>query len=142
MTAATGAGLAAVASGLKGMTAATGADGVGVVDGEASAHQAVKIVDLGAHEVGGAHIVNKDADAADLDNLISLLGLVERHPILQARAAAASDENAQPQPWVILLLQQGAYLFGGYWSECDQRCGDFSAEVLLLNHEKPTSLSV
>src|SRR5262245_34877066 len=77
------------------VTARAGADRVRVVDREAGPHQAVHVVDLGAPDVGCAEIVDQDADTILLHDLVpGPFVVVERHPVLQARAAAPADEDA------------------------------------------------
>src|SRR5262249_1789056 len=111
--AAAGAGRAAVASSLEAMAAAAGGDGVRVVDREASAHQAVHVVDLAAGDVASAHLIDQQADALHLGDDIAFLRLIERHAILHAEPAAAGDEDAQTERGIAFRIEQLTHLLDG-----------------------------
>src|SRR5579883_518384 len=81
--AATTASFTAAVGCAEGMAAAAAGDRVGVVDGEASAHQAVHIVNLAALDILQAHFIYKDLELALGDNGIALLLFIEGHAILQ-----------------------------------------------------------
>src|SRR5918997_1950370 len=69
---------------------------VGVVDGEASAHEAVHVVELAAHDVRDAHGVDEYLDALGLDNFVVVVDLVvEVDRVLEAGATARPDTDAQ-----------------------------------------------
>ena len=66
------------------------------MDGEAAAHQGVDVVDLGAIEVHGAEIIDEQADAIGLDDLVAILGaLLDGHAVLQTGASSRRDKDAQ-----------------------------------------------
>src|SRR5205807_3134424 len=70
---------------------------IGIVHGEAAAHQAIHEVDLGALDVAGAHRVDEQANAADLGNGVTVFRLIlEAHAVRHAGAAARLDEDPQP----------------------------------------------
>jgi len=80
---------------------------VRVVDREPGAHQAVDVVDLGAADVLDAVLVDDDLDAVGLDDLVLRPHVVvEGHPVLEARAAAARDEDAKSKLRVVLLGEE------------------------------------
>lgn len=64
-------------------------DGVRIVDGEATTHQTVDVVDLGAFEVHGAELIDQHSDTVLLDDVIIVFrGFFNRHAIAQSGAAA------------------------------------------------------
>src|SRR6266566_4742107 len=92
-----GPGLVAAAASRAGVerapTRAAG-DRVGVVDGEATAHQAVHEIDLGAFDVLGADRVDKQPYATQVTDGVALFGpVLEAHAVGHARAAAWLDED-------------------------------------------------
>src|SRR5262249_14950723 len=89
VAAAAGTGRAAISSSLEAVAAATGRDGVGIVDGEAGAHQAIHVIYLAVGDIARAHLVHKHTDAVQLEGDVALLGLVKGHAVLHARAATA-----------------------------------------------------
>src|SRR5581483_6867312 len=92
-----GSGFARAVAGLEAVAAAAGLDRVGVVDGEAAAHELVDVVDLGSLEVLGGEAVDVDLEAAEVDDLVVLAGrvLVETHAVGEAGAPTGLDEDAQ-----------------------------------------------
>src|SRR4051794_41373236 len=91
----------------EGVAARAGATRVGVVDREALLLDGVDEVDRRAAEVGAAHAVDDDLDAAVLVGLVTVEEpLVEEELVAQARAATRLDGDAQPQVVAALLVQQ------------------------------------
>src|SRR5215469_3625132 len=91
--------------------AGAGPGGVRVVDGEALLLDRVHEVDGGAAQVGRAHPVGDDVDAAELADHVAVdLALVEVQLVTQAGAAARLHGDAQPKVVAALLLQQAADL--------------------------------
>src|SRR5829696_2267191 len=90
------AGARTLAARLERMAAAAGGGGVGVLDGEAAAHQIFFVIDLGTLEIPEAHGVHDDLDAVDVEGLVTVGGLVEHHPVLEPGAATALYIDAQP----------------------------------------------
>src|SRR5579884_1253750 len=84
--------------GLEAVAAAAGLHRVGVVDGEAAAHQLVDVVDLRTLEVLRGEGVDVDLELTHLDDLVVLAWgvLVEAHPVGEAGAPAGLDEDAKP----------------------------------------------
>ena len=81
---------------LEGVAAAAGRARVRVVDREPGCLDRVDVVDLGALEVRRAERVDDDLDAVRLELEVALDGAaVEAEPVLEARAAAALDRDAQ-----------------------------------------------
>src|SRR5687768_9012757 len=80
----------------EGVPAAAAGSGVRVVDLEPGLLQAGEEVDRCALEVGSAEGIDDDLDALELHHLVALDGTgVEAEPVLEARAAAALDGDAQ-----------------------------------------------
>src|SRR5438034_10142638 len=92
--------------------AATAArDSVRVAQGEASAHQRVDEVDLGALEVHGAHRVDDDANAVLHHDRVILFGAVgEGHPIREARASTRRHIHPEGEILPLLLREHLAEL--------------------------------
>src|SRR6185436_1949917 len=107
-------------SGLEGVPAAAAALGVGIVDREAGAVQAVDVVDLRAAHVLHAVGVDVDLDAAGLDHLVAFLRRV-LPPELVREARAAAPDHAEPQPPLGLALLQAERfdLLGGGFRQRD-----------------------
>src|SRR5438309_290366 len=79
----------AVAPGVERVAAGTALDGIRVVDIEPSTHQRVYVVDLRAGQVHGAHLVDADAHAILLDDLVAFLHVVVKcHAIAHPGTAA------------------------------------------------------
>src|SRR5687767_1922600 len=76
--------------------AAAGRLDVRVVELEPGALQTLDVVDLGAHEVHEAHLIDVDLDPVDLELAVHLGLAVEVEVVREARAAAADDAQAQP----------------------------------------------
>src|SRR5918993_5721789 len=100
--------------------AAAAALDVGVVDGEAGAHEAVDVVELGAHYVGDAHCVYCHPDALGLEDLIVVGDLVvEVDAVLETGAAAGPDADAQREVFLAFLGHEGLDLLGGIVGDVD-----------------------
>src|ERR1700730_1817652 len=104
VAAAAGLCAAGVVAGVKRVAARAGVHRVRVVHRESRAHEAVDVVDLRATDVGGAEIVDHDLDAVLVDDdILGAAHVVERHAVLHAGAAAATDEDPERQLGVALL---------------------------------------
>src|SRR5918993_3437390 len=111
--------------------AAAAALDVGVVDGEAGAHEAVDVVELGAHYVGDAHCVYCHPDALGLEDLVVVGDLVvEVDAVLETGAAAGPDADAQREVFLAFLGHEGLDLLRGVVSDVD----DGSLFFLLHQH--------
>lgn len=85
-----------ISPGAEGLTARAGADGIGILDAESPAHQAVDIVDVGAFEVLGARAIQIHAHTAGLEHVIAIFSRVFKgHPILKTGTAAARNKDTQ-----------------------------------------------
>src|SRR5262249_13164571 len=105
--AAAGPGRARVLARIERVSAGAGLDRVRVVNREPGAHETVDVVDLGAPEIGRAEVVDQDTNAALMHYFVTRPDVVvEGHPVLKARAAAAADEDPQGQLRVGLLVQE------------------------------------
>src|SRR5262245_43784553 len=105
-------------SGLEGVTAAAGALGVGVVDREAGAVQAVDVVDLGAAHVLHAVGVDVHLYTARLHHLVTVLGdILPPELVREARAASPNDSQPQPPLGLALLEPERLNLLGGCLSQ-------------------------
>ena len=106
-------GLGSVLFHLERGAATAGRDDVRVVDLEPGALQAFDVVDLGAEDELHADLVDDDGDAVDLEDVVVVLGAVEGERVLEARAAAAADGDAQRLALgIALTAQQLADLLG------------------------------
>src|SRR6185436_6916300 len=107
-------GFAALGARVERVAAAAGGGGVGVLDGEAAAHQVFLVVDLGALEVAQAHGVHDALDAFLLEHLVAVGRLVEDHAVGEAGASPALDVDAQAAGGDVglLLLQDPLDLLG------------------------------
>src|SRR5690349_11026392 len=115
------------------VTAGARAARVGVVDREALLLDRVGEVDRRAGQVGRAHPVDDDLDAAELGQQVAVQGaLVEVQLVDQAGAAAGLDAEAQPQVVATLLLEQALDLAGGDVGE-DDAVGVRALGGLVLN---------
>src|SRR6478672_5445917 len=111
VSAATGARGAGVLARIERVAAAARADRVGIEDAEASAHQAVFVIDLRALEVVRAVLIDHEAHAAlGEDHVVFGEFVLESHAVRHARAAARIDENAQRKLGILLLGHQPAQL--------------------------------
>src|SRR3954453_16177578 len=89
------------------VAAGEGAGGVGVVDREALLLDGVDEVDHGAAEVGRAHAVGDDLDAAEVLDLVALEGaLVEEQLVAQTGAAPGLDGDAKSEVVAAFLVEQ------------------------------------
>src|SRR5690348_18030585 len=87
------------------VTAGATARGVRVVDREALLLDRVGEVDRRAAEVRGAHAIDDDRDAVQVELEVTVEGaLVEEQLVLQARAATRLDGHTQAQIVTTLLL--------------------------------------
>src|SRR5215210_7393853 len=81
---------------------------VGVVDGEACAHEAVDVVELASHDVGDAHGVYGHPDTLGLEHLVVVGDLiVEVDAVLETGAATGPDADAQREVFLALLGHEG-----------------------------------
>src|SRR3954465_9159939 len=95
------------------VAAGAGTARVGVVDGEPLLLDGVDEVDRRAGEVGGAHAVDNDTDAAEVGDDVAVEGaLVEEELVAQTRAATRLHGDAQLQVVATLLGQQAPDLAG------------------------------
>src|SRR5919205_4469324 len=102
------------------VAAGAGAGGVRVVDREALLLDRVDEVDDRAAEVGAAHPVDDDLDAAVLVGLVAVEeALVEEELVAQAGATTRLDGDAQPQVVAALLVQQRLDLGSGGLAQDD-----------------------
>src|SRR5712691_5592713 len=85
----------AFAAGVERMAAAAGGRRIRVLDREAAAHQVFLVVALRAFQVAQAHRIDDHPHPGDLDDLVPVGGLVQNHPVREARAAAALDVDPQ-----------------------------------------------
>src|SRR5581483_12295535 len=76
-------------SGREGRSAPAGGRRIRILDHELRAFEALLVIDLGADEVLVAHRVDQQRDTVLLHRgVVLVLDLVEREPVLEARAAA------------------------------------------------------
>src|SRR5215210_3214349 len=114
----------------EGATAAAASLDVRVVDGETCAHQAVDVVELGAHDVGNAHGVDEHPDALGLEDLIVVGDLiVEVDAVLEPGAAAWPDPDTQREVFFAFLGHEGLDLLRGVVGDVDDGC------LFLLLHQ-------
>src|SRR5258706_6946490 len=93
--------------------AATGRDGIRVVDREAGAHQGVDVVDLGPLQQGDALAIDVDPHAVRVEDVVlARWRVLEHHPVAEAGAAAGIDVDAQADVRIGLFLRQLAQLRG------------------------------
>src|SRR5712691_599927 len=113
----------AFAAGVERMAAAAGGRRIRVLDREAAAHQVFLVVDLRAFQVAQAHRIDDDLHSGDLDDLVTVGGLVQHHPVREAGAASALD--VYPQPTLrdvrLLLLQDSLDLLRCRRGEVDHQ---------------------
>src|SRR5262245_86099 len=77
--------------------AAAGRRGVGILDREAAARHRVNEIDFGTLEVADADWVDEQLDAIRLEHLVArAAAFLDHEAVLEARAAAALNEHAQP----------------------------------------------
>src|SRR5215210_2984251 len=104
----------------EGATAAAASLDVRVVDGETCAHQAVDVVELGAHDVGNAHGVDEHPDALGLEDLVVVGDLVvEVDAVLEPGAAPGPDADTQREVFLAFLGHEGLDLLGGVVGDVD-----------------------
>src|ERR1700694_273485 len=112
---------AGVAAGVERANTRAARDRVGVVHGEAAAHQAVHEIDLGALDVLRADRVDKQPYATHFTDGVAFFSVVlEAHAIRHARASARLDEDTQPQLRVSLFLQEITQLGDRRVADADQ----------------------
>src|SRR5215471_13821764 len=120
--AAAGPGRSSVLACVERVSAGARLDRVRIVNSEPGTHETVDVVDLGALDIRRAEVVDQDTNAALVHDLVTRPDVVvEGHPVLQAGATAAADEDAQGQFRVGLFLQQRHELRQGFIGECDSR---------------------
>jgi hypothetical protein len=76
---------------------------VRVVHLEAGAHQRLGVVDRRAVHVAKRSLVDEDADAVEVEDLIAVVTLVERELVLEAGAAAPAHRYAETRVRVLLV---------------------------------------
>src|SRR6266850_592237 len=80
----------------EGAAAATGALHVGVVELESRTLDGLNVIDLNALEIHGTHLVHRNLQTVKLENLVCIRSLIlERHMVLETRAAPANHSHAQ-----------------------------------------------
>ena len=121
MTTAAGPRLSTIACRLEAMATAAGRDGIGIVDGEPGAHQAIHVVDLAPGDILRAHLIDQHTHTVLGEDLVPLLRLIQSHTVLQARAATARDEYPQSQIGSVFLLKQFPNLIRRRRRHADQR---------------------
>jgi len=100
------------ASNRKAHPAAAGRDGVGVLDLERLTHQVVDEVELRAlHQFERDRVDHHCRSVADRDEVVVGARAVDVVGVLEARAAAALDGNAQRR--ALFALEDGVQPFGG-----------------------------
>ena len=83
--------------------------------------QALAVVDLGAHQVLQAERIDQQGDVVSDDGQIVLaLLLIELESVLEARAAATLDVDAQLERRVAFLGDQHPHLGGGGGAEFER----------------------
>src|SRR5690606_2320326 len=98
----------------KGLPTATGGGGIGILDHEFGALQALFVVHLRADEIGIAEGIDHGTDAVGFHNGVVLRRhFLEGEAVLEARAAAPGNEDAQLQIRIALFLDQGLHLGDG-----------------------------
>ena len=82
--------------------------GVRVLDGEAAACDRVDEVDFSAVQITDANRIDEQLHAVRLEDLVAraLAVFFNHQAILEARAAAALDEYAEPAAALVLFRQQ------------------------------------
>src|SRR5688500_15756381 len=109
--------------------AAAGRLRVRIADHELRAVQALAVIDLGAHQVLQAERVDQQGDAiGPYRDVVLALGFVELEAVLEARAAAALDVDAQLERGVAFLVDQLPHLGGGGRGE-----GERGVELLVAD---------
>src|SRR5208337_986180 len=124
--------------------------GVWIDDLEARRHQFFAVVELGAVEIEKTFLVHDQTRAVALENLVALLGGVDFHPVLQARAFAADDLYAQAGAFALVgdqLLDDEGFLnryrlvnmlaldeFGDVARTCDRAAASEGLEARILEH--------
>ena len=105
-----------------------GAAGVRVVDGETLLLDRVDEVDGRACEVGLAHLVDDDVDAAEAVDGVAVDGaVIEVELVAKTRAATGLDRYPQREVGATFLFEQGLHLRRGLVGEHDP--GDASLRV-------------
>src|ERR1700686_5829523 len=75
----------------EGAAAAAGALDVGVVELEAGAFEGLDVVDFHALKGHGAHLVDGNLQAVEIHDLIGIVGLVFKRPVVLESGASATD---------------------------------------------------
>lgn len=75
--------LAAAVSSFEGMTTAAAGHSIGIIDGKASTHQAVDIVNFAAGDVPQAHFINQYIEFTLGDESVTFLLFVKGHTVLE-----------------------------------------------------------
>src|SRR5439155_9397814 len=116
------------------------AGGVGVVDREPGALEAVLVVEAGSPQMGGAGRVDHHADTAGVGAQVVGRDVgVEEHLVAEARAATGAHGHAQAQLLVALRLHQLLDLGSGAVGEGDDLVG-LGSLSLLDTHDLSTLL--
>jgi len=98
-------------SGLKRRAAATSPARIRIHDLKACSTKAIAKIERRAAQISGALVVDEKFNAIPLDDFVACLLFVERHFIVQPRATAFANLDAQTFPRVLLLrIEQVAQL--------------------------------
>src|SRR5229473_6468779 len=130
MPAATATRFAAAIGCFEGMPAAAARNRVGIIDGKARAHQTINVIDFAACNIANAHLVNQHFEALLHYDGIAILLLVESHAVLETRATATRDEDAQAQAGITFLRKQLLHLTGCRRRHAEDAC--LNARLLCL----------
>src|SRR5580704_1567949 len=104
----------------EGVAAAARRGGVRVTDLERGAHQILDEIDLGAIQQIERNVVDDDGDPVALEHpIVGVRLVIEAQSVLEARAAAARDRDAQIGGADLLLFAQKDYAFRGAFGHRD-----------------------
>jgi hypothetical protein len=126
--------------------AAAGALHVGVVELEAGAFDRLDVVDLDAFEVHRTHLIHGNLQAVKVEYFIGIVGLVlKRHVVLETRAAATNDGNAQRHRCGALHVHDFLYLGAGNGRQIDHKFLGLRSQahlrcLRLIQYSKTSSL--
>ena len=84
-----------IGNSVKGLAATTRALRVRISNFEALSLQPVIEINARATQIGQARRIHQDLHSLGFKSLVVCLGQIERHAILEARAAAPFDENTE-----------------------------------------------
>src|SRR6266702_8760343 len=124
---------ATTAGSLKGMSTATTRYSIWVINGKASAHQAIDIVNLATVDVTHAHLIYQDVKTVLRNDSIALLLFIKSHTILETRATTTCDKNAQGKAGVVFLRKQFTHFVRCGRRHINDACLNYRL-LVLLNH--------